>query len=156
MLRWCPKVPNFFPHIFSMTYQDLLVDTLRLCTAMPDFSCICKIGRTNPSELALFLFFFGGDIIRVSSVSASFTYPHRAFVQGNETSFHFRPLSEGCYTQEWVVQEQKWIFSISGQNCFILHRIFKYSLANGGRALFDWEGKAIGSPHPTGCLVGNM
>lgn len=39
--------------IFSMTYQDPLMDTPGLCTEMPDFSCLCKIGRTSPSELAL-------------------------------------------------------------------------------------------------------
>lgn len=43
-------MPNSFP-------PHLLLDLLGpahgwLCTAMPDLSCICKIGRTNPSDLA--------------------------------------------------------------------------------------------------------
>ena len=67
------------------------MDTPGLCTEMPDFSCICKIGRTNASELALGVL----GITRVSSGSASFTFPRRALIQEGETCFRFFPLSEG-------------------------------------------------------------
>lgn len=87
----------YFPHIFSMTYQDLLMDTPGLCTEMPDFSCICKIDRTNHSELALG--FFG-------ALPECFLYQLLLPTLTELLSRRVRPVSiffpylRGCYTQE--------------------------------------------------------
>lgn len=63
------------------------MDTPGLCTEMPDLSCICEIGRTNPIDLALV--FLG--IPTVSFVSAFFA----SLVYERETYLHFPPFSEG-------------------------------------------------------------
>lgn len=98
-------------HIFSM---DLLMDTPALCTTMPDLSCICKIARTNPSNLVVL------GIITMSSASPFFTC--FLFVREKPVSIFLCCLRE-CYTQEWVFQEQKRAFHASGENSLILHRI---------------------------------
>lgn len=150
MLTWSLEVPHFFSHIVSVTCENLLMGTLGLCTEMPDFSWICKIGRTNGSELALVLEEFYQSIFWISF----FTYPRRALIRerGRPISI-FSLLLRGCCTQEWAIQEQKGTFSVSEENCLILWRIIKYSLVNRGRG---WEGKAVGSSCPIDCLMRNM
>lgn len=103
---------------------------------MPDLSCICKTGRTDPSDPALV--FLG--ITTVSSVSC---FSHLLLF----VPIFLHYLGE-CYSQEWVVQEQKGTFSFSGENSLILHRIIQHSLRNRGRGLFDWETKLWVAPAP--------
>lgn len=133
----------FFPYICSMTYQDPLMDAPGLCTEMADFFRICKISRTNPSDLALGFFEHSQS---VSSVSFFYLLLHTS-PPGEWDLFPFSSYLRSYYNQEWVVQEQKGMFRASGENGLILHRIIKYSLVNRGRGLFCWDGKAMGGPY---------
>lgn len=66
--------------------------TLGLCTELPDFSCICKIGRTNGSDLALVL---GGFYQNIFWISFFYLPSQRCHLREEETNVHFFPSSEG-------------------------------------------------------------
>lgn len=126
-------------HIFSMTYWDLLMD----CSAQRCQTCLASAKQAELIPVILPLCFWVSPLsLLYHLILPTLVCEREAYI-----SIFLHYLRE-CYTQEWVVQEQKGTFSVSGENSLILHRIIQHSLSNRGGGLFDWEGKRWVVPAP--------